>query len=294
MEIAQTVRQFVSETEYAVVFNSNPINLGFDRNFGRLIDLSHGEYLLFVTDDDALSAGNLDKLIETLRDTDCAVAFTPYIVHATGNIDRKFHKTMLLPAGMRSVTQYMYCSILLSGLIFKRERIPNYSAERFKNLIYSQAYLFASILNRYDGYYIDIPLVRYIGDGENAFGLNESSDKNPLMADRQSIYSNLEYHKGLKQIVEIFDSENGTNLMRGFSKEYSLKTYTGLHRARSVGRRELNTYWKKMKSLDIELTTIARVYYVALNLLGCNMCDIIFSVPRTVLLAVRQRQGGWT
>jgi hypothetical protein len=135
-----------------------------------------------------------------------------------------------------------------------------------------------------------VPLVQYIGDGENAFGRNQSGEKNELLSNRKSIYSNLEYHKGLIRVIKIFDAENKTNLMSSFAKEYSLKAYTGMHLARRVGGRELAVYRDKMRSLDVDLSYVVDIYYWALRILGCRVCDLIFQVPRTVLLSLRRRR----
>ena len=288
-EIAQIVNRFVSETDYYVLYNTNLYNLGYDRNLGKLIELAMGEYILFISDDDAFCGRALDKIIGTLREIDCAVAFSPFVINRTGALDRKFEKTMLIPKGIKNVKKYLYCSILFSGLIFKKNRIIGYSADKFKNLIYFQVYLFASVLYKNSGCYIDVPLVQCINDGENAFGLSDSSEKNLLLADRKSIYSNLEYHKGLIKIIEIFDNENRTNLIDSFAREYSLRVYVGMSRACKAGNREFINYWNKMKSLNIKLSQIARMYYWALKILGYKVCNFIFRIPRKILLGFRKR-----
>lgn len=288
-EIAQIVNRFVSETDYHVLYNTNVDNLGYDRNLGKLIEFAMGEYILFISDDDAFCKGALDKIIDTLRETGCAVAFSPFIINNTGEFDRKFEKTMLIPQGIENVKKYLYCSILFSGLIFKKNRIIGYSADKFKNLIYFQVYLFASVLYRDSGCYIDVPLVQCINDGENAFGLSDSSEKNALLADRKSIYSNLEYHKGLIKVIEIFDNENRTDLINSFAIEYSLRAYAGMSKACKAGNREFVNYWNKMKSLNIKLSLIAKMYYWALKILGYKVCDFIFQIPRKILLGFRKR-----
>ena len=288
-EIAQIVSRFVSETEYSVIYNTNVDNLGYDRNLGKLIELAMGEYILFLSDDDALCVGALDKIIDVLKEMDCAVAFSPFIINNTGSFERKFEKTMLIPQGIENVKKYLYCSILFSGLIFKKNRIIGYSVDKFKNLIYFQVYLFASVLYRDSGCYIDVPLVQCINDGENAFGLSDSSEKNSLLVDRKSIYSNLEYHKGLIKVIEIFDNENGTDLINSFSTEYSLRAYAGMSKARKAGNLEFINYWDKMKSLNIKLSLIPKIYYWALKILGYKVSDFIFQIPRKILLGFRKR-----
>jgi len=171
VEITKIVARFVSETDYYVLYNTNIYNIGYDRNLGKLIELAMGDYLLFMSDDDVFCPKALDKIIETLRGIDCGVAFSPFIINNTDAIERKLKTTMPIPRGIKNVKKYLYYSILFSGLIFRRNRIIDYKSDKFKNLIYFQVYLFASVLYRNSGYYIDVPLVCCINDGENAFGL---------------------------------------------------------------------------------------------------------------------------
>jgi len=289
-EISKIVELFISETDYSVLYNTNIYNLGYDCNLGKLIELARGVYILFMSDDDAFCEKALDKIIDTLQKMDCAVAFSPFLSNYTGGIERKFNKTMLIPKGIKNVKKYLYCAILFSGLIFKKKFIMDYSSDKFKNLIYFQVYLFASVLYRNNGCYIDLPLVQCINDGENAFGISDSSEKNSLLADRKSIYSNLEYHKGLIRVIELFDDENGTDLKNSFAREYSLRAFTGLSKARKAGQRELIIYWNKMKALNVKLSWIAKMYYWALKILGYRVCDFIFDIPKKILLGLRKRQ----
>ncbi len=287
-EITEIVEEFKSNTEYAVVYESNATNLGFDRNLNKLINVAKGEYLLFITDDDMFTGKAIDEVIDHLKRNDCAVAFTPYVDKKTGVIERKFYGSLALEKGINGVKRYLFNSILLSGLIFKKDKMPDYSADKFKDLIYSQVYLFSTLLLNYDGCYIDVPLVYCVGDGENAFGLNESSESNELLADRQSPLSNLEYHKSLIKLIRMFDVDNDVCLLEGFSKEYSIRSFTGMYIARKKGINELKAYWATMRLLNIKICAIAHVYYWFLFLFGYKACSLIFYIPKAVLLSARK------
>jgi glycosyltransferase involved in cell wall biosynthesis len=285
--ITQIVNKFILSTKYSVIYNSNVKNLGFDLNLGRLIDLSNGKFMLFVTDDDAFIGGGIDKIIDLLHHIDFGVAFTPYIDQKTGTVERKFNKSFVINSGFDSVKKHMFNSILLSGLILKKSKIINYHPKQFKDLIYSQVYLFCDLLLKSDGYYMNIPLVHCIGDGENGFGLNESGGHNKLLADRESPLSNLEYHKSLIKVIKIFDLENKTNLINVFSKEYSIRSYTGMSIARKSSISVLKKYWKAMEKLNIQIHPIAHIYYFMLLILGSRISSFILYIPKSLLLLAR-------
>ena len=287
-EIKEVVLNFERTSPYKLLFNTNKKNIGFDRNLKKLIDVANGEYLLFVTDDDSLAEDKLDELIKLMLKIDFSVGFTPYFDCVSNKYERKLKSTQVIPAGMKSVRKYLYSSILLSGLIFKKSRIPRYDVKLFASLIYSQVYLFTFILRKNHGYYIDIPIIRYIGDGENSFGKNDAAEKNELLANRESYLSNLEFHKGLIKTIRLFDINTNENLMESFSKQYSLKSYTGMCYARSFGLNALVQYWKKLNSLEIRLSYIVYFYYSILFLFGSSISNTLFFIPRFIYFRFKQ------
>ena len=287
-EIKEVVLNFKKISPYRLIFNTNEENLGFDRNLRKLIDIANGKYLLFVTDDDSFMDDKLDELIKLIINIDFSVGFTPYFDCITNKYERKLKSTEAIPAGMKSVTKHLYSSILLSGLIFKKSMIPKYDIKLFANLIYSQVYLFAFILRKNRGYYIDVPIIRYIGDGENSFGKNDAAEKNELLANRKSYLSNLEFHKSLIKTICLFDINTNENLMISFSKQYSLKSFTGMCYARSFGLNALNQYWIKLHSLEIRLSYIVYFYYSILFVFGCSLSNKLFLIPRFIYFRFKQ------
>jgi len=175
-------------------------------------------------------------------------------------------------------------------LIFKRNYIKDYDPSRFINLNYFQVYLFASVVFNHGGQYINIPLVDCFADGENGFGKNEASGKNELLANRSSIFSNLEYHKGLIKTIKIFDTDNKTKVINEFSKEYCLRSYSGLAKAKRNSNNDFNQYWKKMNLLDIEITWVAKMYYILLLTFGYSTSNFLLKIPKNILLFIRKKK----
>ncbi len=285
-EIRLLVEGFSNNSSYHTQFNTNEINLGYDRNLAKLISLAKGKYIIYISDDDYFLEHSLDAVIRFIQNTECNVAFTPFN-HEGKTIKRKFSQSMKINKGIENVKRHLYNSILFSGLIFKKELVKDYNAERFLNLNYFQVYLFMSVLLNYDGYYINIPTICAMEDGENAFGISDSSEKKEFLVNRESIYSRLEFHNGLIKVIHLFDKDNGTDVIRAFENEYSLRTYSGLSTARKVGKTEFKMYWVKLNMLDIKLKKIVEIYYWSLKILGSHICDSIFNIPKKLILKLR-------
>ena len=225
-KIRSSILELHNKVDVEILFNSNELNLGYDRNLQKLIALSNSKYILFISDDDSFVENSLDRIIELLKSTEYNMVYSPFLL---GSEKKRFYShSFLIEKGIVSTIRYLYDSILFSGLIFRKERISHISAERFLNCNYFQVYLFMYVMMNHNTNYINIPLIQCNGDGENAFGKAPSSQGNNLLADRNSIFSNLEFHKGLVYVIRIFEKDFSVDIISFFGKEYCLRAFSGL------------------------------------------------------------------
>ena len=288
--IKETVETYAKSSPYKVVFNTNEHNLGYDRNLKRLATLASGEYVFYMSDDDCLYPNTLDSLIEALKEKKPAMAYAPfwYGYDEAKEAKRKHQGSEILEKGEGTVSKRVYDAILFSGLTFKREYLLGIDGERFKNLNYIQVYMFLDVMYRYGGYYHDVLMIDSVSDGENAYGTVDSSNGgNDLLANRESIFSNIEFNKGLFRVIKMFDEDNGTHIFSEFSKEYSLRSLAGLCRARRYGLKTYNDYWDRVKNSGIELSPIAYTYYIIVYFFGASFSKSLFILPRKILKKVR-------
>lgn len=283
-EIKETVENLAKDSEYTIRFTTNPVNLGYDMNLGSIIQKSNGKYIFFMSDDDAVADNCLDDIIEYLKtDTKAGVIYAPFKYSSSGKLDRVRGKSHSIPAGESSAAKFIYDSILFSGLIFNKEYVNKFDSSRFKNHNYFQVYLFLQMLLHHGGYYFEKPSVLCVGDGENAYGISESSGGNALLADRKSVKSNLEFNKTLIKVIKMFDEDEGTDIMSSFARQYSLHAYSGLSIAREMGIQYYKEYWNTFKQLDIKKYPITNVYYGILYLLGKKRADSLLSGLRKLV-----------
>ena len=121
---------------------------------------------------------------------------------------------------------------------------------------------------------------------ENFDPLGIHTGESIVVAPSQTL-SNLEYHKSLIKVIKIFDLENKTNLINVFSKEYSIRSYTGMSIARKSSISVLKKYWKAMEKLNIQIHPIAHIYYFMLLILGSRISSFILYIPKSLLLLAR-------
>ena len=283
-ELRKKIEELAQTSKYHLRFTRNERNLGYDKNLGAIIEKARGDYIFFLSDDDAVYGDFLDEVIPLLKQgTDTGVLYAPFIHSVSGLRDRvRGKENFLIVAGEKNAARYIYDPILFSGLIFRKEYIEKFDASRFRNLNYYQVYLFLQMIKRYGGYFFSKPSVIFYGDGENAFGLSESSKTTPELANRESAKTNLAFHKRLIKVIRMFDEDEGTRIIDSFEKQYSMHSYTGLSNARREGKQYFKEYWKMMNELDIKLHPITRFYYVSLLMFGEKMDRIMEPIRRKI------------
>lgn len=278
-EIKCAVQKVSNEIPYSLRFTTNEKNLGYDMNLGAIIQKCNGKYIFFMSDDDAIYKDCLDLIIPFLKkDNHYGVLYAPFVYADSGKRDRYICENNLeIQPGEKNAIKHLTDSILFSGLIFRKKYVELLDSSRFKNHNYFQVYMFLYMIYKYGGYYFCTPSVLCIGDGENAYGIAESSGGNEILANRKSVKSNLEFNKTLFRVIRTFDSDMGTNVMKGFEKIYSFRSYSGLSIARAEGLQYFKEYWEILNNLDIKLYPIAKCYYIILLVLGKKKADRLLS-----------------
>lgn len=164
----------------AIFFFANEKNLGYDGNLRHLLEVAHGEYCLFMGDDDLLCSGALARIGAVLeRYTNLGAITRAYVAtdRLTGQVlseHRYYSGDRFFPAGVSSVGSFYRRFVTISGLVVHRARSLQLATSRFDGTLLYQLYLVANLLLDMDGYYIsDMIAVRRAG-GDHFFGSSEA------------------------------------------------------------------------------------------------------------------------
>jgi glycosyltransferase involved in cell wall biosynthesis len=281
-EIAKVVHKHLDLLPYKTRFIKNEVNLGFDNNLAKLMDMSSSKYVMFMSDDDEFISGGLKLLIAKLIDLNVGMIYTSFIDKSRGLVLREHGTSFKIMYGEDSLKSYIYDSIMFSGLVFERQLLSRIKiVDGIKN--YVQVFYFMYLMHHYDVYYINNPLFYANGDGENGFGLNSDS-LNERLANRRGLYSNLEFHKGLISTIRTYDEQFNINLIRQFGFKYQLRTFPKLLEARHSGRRELLKYYKEIRSLRLGRNFIPYFYMVFISIFGAKFSSNLYHFAISRLL----------
>ena len=142
----------------------NPTNLGFERSVMGLLRAARGRWVLFVTDDDFVLPGALERLADVLRANEDVGFLLSNLKQSredgTSLSDYRFgERGGKFAAGFEALTRLIGGTHILSRLTFRREWLDLDGAERHLASMYPQMFLAGAVLKEHPGYYLDECLI---------------------------------------------------------------------------------------------------------------------------------------
>ena len=160
IEIEEVVKKYFNmRHNIDVRFIRNPETLGYDGNFRKLIDISKGQYCVFMGDDDLMCENALLRISQVIENNKPGVIIRSW---ATANRETKelrevfryFDGDRLFSSGEDSIVTLFRRSVAIAGFTVNREKALKYSSDRFDGTLLYQLYLTGMILSETHGYYI--------------------------------------------------------------------------------------------------------------------------------------------
>ncbi len=159
-DTAVELKKLIPLYKFPIVFNTNPVNKGFDYNLRKCIELSSGDYALVLGNDDTVNGDNsIQLLVDFLEKMSYPdVGFCNMMEERTGNqlIKRAF-SSKTIGSGCEVALQYYSCFSFVGGLIFKKDTFYKYNTESQDGSVFVQIYL----------------AVKMIADGNKLFSIEE-------------------------------------------------------------------------------------------------------------------------
>lgn len=257
-EVINVVENFLRRSDLKIkvnpIYNNN--NLGYDSNLLESLELSSSKYLMFLSDDDCIDINYLDKFIFFIKNNQSSNCFLPAFLK-NNNVHRLGSDVDVDIYDINS----LYNSILFSGITF---RVSNfYLNSDFKNelinSIYTQVYLVALMSKNSKISYFNYPLIKVFEDGENFFGVSDSTKNLDDLLDREDLLSNFRYQKRLMKVVFMVDRDFYSGIYLNFLNQMYYRAIAQFLKFR--GQLTLISYFKLLRrfgNLDFYLP----VFYI--------------------------------
>lgn len=278
-EIVECVTQFRQQSPLTIDLRLNEKNLGYDANIRNLIEVSTGEYIIFMGDDDMFDTENMPSFIRFLKEhrTLGYVLKTHTFVHKNGERElfKYYPDNKFFEQGPEAYQALFRKSVLISGFCMKREYGMPYHTNRFDGGLLYQLYMLAEITLNHPSAFCAIPLT--IQDerlrGVPMFGSSET-EKELYKPGEITVENSLNFMNGFFKITGFIDEKYGLDSSEFMKTSFSKYAYPVLSIQRNRGRKVFIAYCRELKKrIDIGRTFYYHIYYYALLLFGKSFCD---------------------
>lgn len=214
-QIISIVKHYQNNLPGVIRLVLNEVNLGYDGNLRALIDHAHGEFCLFLGNDDLLCSGALQEIQAIIhRNSDCGV-----IVRSYGTFDkdpknikqifRYFPDELVVAPGKNAIALAFRRSVVIPGMVIHRESALKLATHKFDGSLLYQLYLVGMILmNRSVVFTPKVIALRRDGIAPD-FG-NSSSERGKFTPKEQTPESSLFFMDSMFKIAKYIEIQ--TNL----------------------------------------------------------------------------------
>ena len=289
-EIIEVIENFSKITVYEVKYFENKINIGYDANIRKLIDLAIGEFVVFMGDDDRFYPNALDKYINFVKENSHVgyILRSYYSEHPNGKLElfRYLPKSKLLEPTLSNCSFLYKRTVSIAGVTFKRDKAIELSTSKFDGTLLYQLYIVLEITYKNASAYCDIPfaiVAQTFRLDKPYFGTSKSETK--FTVGKVTPENSIAFTKGFFEISEYFDSKYNQNITKSIRLDLSKYSYPILSIQRKNGFfKFLNYSFNLSNETKINTSIYFYIYTFSLLFLGEKICD-------KIILNIKNRLG---
>jgi glycosyltransferase involved in cell wall biosynthesis len=140
----EAIKELQKNYKYPLVFSRNEVNLGYDANYRKCIELASGAYCIVIGNDDTIyKPDSISFLNEFLERNDYPeLGFCNFVEdNNPGVVVQRAQETRVLGAGKYIALKNYSCFSFVGGLIYKKSAFDQYNTSKHDGSIYAQMYL---------------------------------------------------------------------------------------------------------------------------------------------------------
>lgn len=281
-KIRQVAERYSVAFPGQISYHENSVNLGYDGNLRRLIELARGEYVLFMGNDDLLAEGALAAVASAVRThSNVGVVLRSYDSfdedpNRPVQIFRYFDSERFFPAGAQTIATFFRRCVFISGMVVRRESSHRHATNRFDGTLLYQQHLVGQILVNENGVYLRQILSHHRLGGTPDFG-NSAVEKGRFVPRQQTPESSVHFMRGMLQIAADLERTSGLQLFMPILHDIGNYAYPILSIQAGNSRRTFLHYVRDLARLGLWRVPLFHVYAVGLLLLGRRNCDSLIA-----------------
>ena len=281
--IAGEVLQFQQIYPGRIHYEENAVNLGYDGNIRRLVERAHGQYCVFMGNDDLMCAGALAAIASAIqRKSDCGVVVRTYATFEKNpdelkQVFRYFPQEHVIPAGAQAIFTAYRRSVVIPGMVIHRESALAVATTRFDGTLLYQLYLVGMILAKRSVIFVP-QIIALRRDGTPPDFGNSESERGKFVPHDQTPESSIHFMQGMLAIAKYVEDTTRQDVFSPIRSDIGNYSYPILS---IQAKRPLPVFVKyglTLARLGLWRYPLFHLYFVTLLLIGPDRADSIIKI----------------
>lgn len=271
-----------------ISYHQNEINLGYDGNLRRLVELARGDYVIFMGNDDLMAPGALSVLEAALGTyPNVGVVLRSYasFMNSPDELVEKFRyfdRNTFFPAGARTIVTFFRRCVFISGMAVKRESALAISSAKFDGTLLYQQHLVGQILAMENGVYLTEFLSYHRLGGTPDFG-NSAVERGRFIPGEQTIESSVHFVRGMLKIALSIEKSTSLSVYSDILKDIGNYSYPILSIQARRTRVQFLKYTLSLAALGLGRVPLFYIYVFGLLIFGKDVCDSLIKKIKLLL-----------
>ena len=260
-------------------YHSNERNLGFDGNVRRVLELSEGEFTLYMGDDDLMRPRALARVGSAIeKNPNLGVILRAYeeVDYATGKqteVFRYFPNDRRFPAAAPTMRTFFRRCVSIAGFTIHTASARGLATSRFDGTLLYQLYLGTRVVQKRDGYYIADVLTAMRKDNRQRHFFGSSDSEKELFAPGQlTPEQSVQFMRGMVEMARAIENETKAGVFDGILDDLSNYSYAYL-KLHAKNRHRFVQYVRDLQRLGLARTPLFWGYVAALLALPSPVLD---------------------
>lgn len=276
--IRAVVERYQARSVINIRYVENEVNLGFDGNLRKLIEICDGDYCMFMGNDDLMAEGALESINRCLQKyQNIGVLIRSYASFnvTPDNIDQEFryfpNEKVFSRGSEAIVVAYRRC-VVIPGVVIKADLARSVATSRFDGTLLYQLYIVGNILAESDAVFLPDIVTLYRNNGVPEFG-NAEAEQNVFVPGNRTVESSVAFVRGMLNIAKDIETERKINVYNGILRDIANYSYPILSIQREKGAIVFIKYWRSLGKLGLGSNAFFNLYFVTLLIFGEKFAD---------------------
>jgi len=287
-EISEIIDGYQKKFPGVIIYNENPVNLGYDGNIRNLVEKASGKFCFFMGNDDLMSPGALSEvanLVHTHKNIGMVLKSYAWFDGDFNNISqvvRYFLEERVFKAGKQAVQVCLRRSGVIAGYIVNRDAAHAAATNQFDGSLYYQMHLTASVLVTMDAVFTPNILVLCRNGIPPDFG-NSSSESEKYVPGSFTAQARVNMIAGVIAVVRHLKESKGVDVIDEVMRDYANYFYAYIRDQLNL---PLHKYWRlyrEFSSMGFSKYLLFHMYFFLAFILGQKRFDWIIKKSQQLL-----------